>query len=240
MGAMVLDGLEESIAGRVIRPGDADFDDARRTFNATVLREPAVIVQPDDTAAVAVAVRAAVAAGLPIAIRGGGHSVAGHAVADGAVCVDLRRMRGVVVDPGSRRATVQGGAVWEDVDRATMPHGLATTGGTFWDTGVGGLSLSGGIGYIMGTSGLTCDNVVRATVVTAAGDVVEAGPGGDPELLWGIRGGGGNFGIVTEFEFRLQPIGSFEVGRYIVRLDDAADALVGRGRVRPRRCPTRS
>ena len=181
---MVLESLERSIVGRVIRPGDADFDDARQTFNATVQRHPTVIVQPDDTASVVATVRAAIAAGLPISVRGGGHSVAGHAMADGAVCVDLRRMRGVSVDPVTRRATVQGGAVWEDVDRATMPHDLATTGGTFWDTGVGGLSLSGGIGYLMGTSGLTCDNVLRATVVTAAGEVVEAGPAGDPELLW--------------------------------------------------------
>lgn len=226
MADRVLEGLDGSITGRVIRPGDPDFDDARRTFNATVLREPAVIVQPDDAESVAVAVRAAVAAGLPISVRGGGHSVAGHAVADGAVCVDLRRMRGVAVDPAARRASVQGGAVWEDVDRATMPHGLATTGGTFWDTGVGGLTLSGGIGYLMGTSGLTCDNLLRATVVTAAGELVEAGPDGDPELLWALRGGGGNFGIVTEFEFRLQAIGPFQAGRFVVRLDQAAEALL--------------
>ncbi len=227
MADTILDGLERSIAGRVIRPRDADFDDARQTFNATVRRRPAAIVQPEDTASVAVVVRAAIAAGLPISVRGGGHSVAGHAVADDAVCVDLRRMRGVSVYPETRRATVQGGAVWEDVDRATMPHDLATTGGTFWDTGVGGLTLSGGLGYLMGSSGLTCDNLLRATVVTAAGEIVEAGPGGDPELLWALRGGGGNFGVVTEFEFRLQPIGSFEVGRFVVRLDDAAAALVG-------------
>ena len=222
-----LAGLERSIAGRVIRPGDADFDDARRTFNGTVDRQPAVIVQPDDIASVVTAVRAATGAGLPISVRGGGHSVTGHAMADGAVCIDLRHMRGVVVDPAAKRAIVQGGAIWEDVDRATMPHGLATTGGTFWDTGVGGLTLSGGLGYLMGTNGLTCDNVLRATVVTAAGEIVEAGPAGDPELLWALRGGGGNFGIVTEFEFRLQAIGPFQVGRFVVRIEESADALIG-------------
>ena len=227
MDDTVLAGLDGSITGRVIRPGDVDFDDARRTFNATVLRQPAAIVQPDDAASVLATVRAAVAAGLPLTVRGGGHSVAGQAVADGAVCLDLRRMRGVSVDPVARRATVQGGAIWEDVDRATMPHDLATTGGTFWDTGVGGLTLSGGLGYLMGTSGLACDNVVRATVVTATGELVEAGPAGDPELLWALRGGGGNFGIVTEFEFRLQPIGPLQDGRFVVRLDDATEALVG-------------
>ncbi len=227
MADTVLEGLERSIVGRVMRPGDADFDDARQTFNATVQRQPAVIVQPDDTASIASAVRAAIAAGLPISVRGGGHSVAGHSMADGAACVDLRRMRGVAVDPAARRAIVQGGAVWEDVDRATMPHGLATTGGTFWDTGVGGLTLSGGIGYLMGTSGLTCDNLLRATVVTAAGELVEAGPAGDPELLWALRGGGGNFGIVAEFEFRLQAIGPLQAGRFVVRLDRAVEALLG-------------
>jgi FAD binding domain-containing protein/berberine-like enzyme len=166
-----------------------------------------------------------VAAGLPISVRGGGHSVAGHAVADGAVCIDLRRMRAVTVDPSARRATVQGGAVWEDVDRATMPHDLATTGGTFWDTGVGGLSLSGGIGYLMGTAGLTCDNVVRATLVTADGDIVEAGPEGDPELLWAIRGGGGNFGVVTMLEYRLHPVSQVLGGLLIFPVDRARDLI---------------
>jgi FAD/FMN-containing dehydrogenase len=136
-------------------------------------------------------------------------------------------MRGVTVDPVTRRAQVQGGALWEDVDRATIPHDLATTGGTFWDTGVGGLTLSGGLGYLLGTAGLTCDNLLRATVVTATGEVVEAAPSGDPELLFALRGGGGNFGIVTEFEFQLHPIGPWQVGRYVAHLDGAADALEG-------------
>src|SRR5262249_52883732 len=152
--------------------------------NATIDRRPAVIVQPESTEEVVTAVRAARAMGLPISIRGGGHSVAGHAVADGAMTIDLRRMRSVLVDAVARRAKVAGGALWEDVDKATEPHALGTTGGTFWDTGVGGLTLSGGLGYLMGTAGLTCDNLMRATLVTADGDVVEAGPDGDPELLW--------------------------------------------------------
>jgi FAD/FMN-containing dehydrogenase len=227
MDATVIDELRRSIRGRVVEPGDDDFDDVRQTFNATIERRPPVIVLVEDTDDVVTAVRAAAAAGLPIAVRGGGHSVAGHAVADDAINIDLRRMRGVSVDPVTRRARVEGGALWEDVDRATMPHGLATTGGTFWDTGVGGLTLSGGLGYLMGTAGLTCDNLMRATVVTAAGEVVEAGPSGDAELLWALRGGGGNFGIVTEFEFGLHPIGPWQLGRYIAHVDDTADALEG-------------
>jgi len=226
MDASVIDELRRSIRGRVVVPGDDDFDDVRQTFNATVARRPPVIVQAADTDDVVTAVRVAATAGLPVAVRGGGHSVAGHAVAEDAINIDLRRMRGVSVDPSARRARVQGGALWEDVDRATMPHDLATTGGTFWDTGVGGLTLSGGLGYLMGTAGLTCDNLMRATVVTASGDVVEAGPAGDAELLWALRGGGGNFGVVTEFEFQLHPIGAWQVGRYVAPLDHGADALV--------------
>jgi FAD/FMN-containing dehydrogenase len=225
MDPSIINELRRSVRGRIVTPDDDDFDDVRQTFNATVARRPPVIVQTEDTDDVVITVRVANAAGLPVAIRGGGHSVAGHAIAEDAINVDLRRMRGVTVDPATRLAVVQGGAIWEDVDRATIPHDLATTGGTFWDTGVGGLTLSGGLGYLMGTAGLTCDNLRRATVVTASGEVVEAGPAGDLELLWALRGGGGNFGVVTEFEFQLHPIGPWQVGRFVAHLDEAPDAL---------------
>jgi FAD/FMN-containing dehydrogenase len=218
--------LERQLDGRVILPDHAAYDETREIFNATIDRRPAVIVLPETTDEVAAAVRTARAKGLPIAIRGGGHGVAGHAVADGAMTIDLRRMRSVTVDPTERRARVAGGALWEDVDKATVPYDLGTTGGTFWDTGVGGLTLTGGLGYLMGTAGLTCDNVLRATVVTASGDVVEAGPDGDPELLWALRGGGGNFGVVTEFEFQLHPIGPWQDAWYTAHLDDAEAALL--------------
>jgi len=140
--------------------------------------------------------------GLPIAIRGGGHSVAGHAMADGALVVDLRDLRSVTVDPATSTVRVQGGALWEDLDTAAWAHDLAVVGGTYGDTGVGGLALNGGIGWLSGVQGFTCDNIVRAELVTAAGERVVAGPDGDPDLLWALRGGGGNFGVVTSFEFR--------------------------------------
>jgi FAD/FMN-containing dehydrogenase len=216
----------ERLGDAVLRPGDAGYETARVSFNGMVDRRPAVIVQPRTTDEVAVAVRAAGDGGLPIAIRGGGHSVAGHAIADGALVVDLRRMRGVLVDPIRRLATAQGGALWEDVDGTTVPHSLYVPGGTFVDTGIAGLTLGGGIGFLMGTGGLTCDNLLEATVVTADGSVVKAGgAGGDPDLLWALRGGGGNFGVVTEFVFGLHPLGEIHVGGFSVPLEDAADGL---------------
>src|SRR5438094_165294 len=177
-------GLRGTIAGEVILPADSGYDEARSTFNATIDRRPYAIVRPRTTADVVAAVRWARDTDLPIAVRGGGHSVAGHAVADAALVIDLRLMRKVVVDPARKQVRVQGGALWEDVDRATIPHGLATPGGTFGDTGVGGLTLGGGIGVLLGTAGLTCDNLIRAEVVTANGSVVIAGADGDLELLW--------------------------------------------------------
>ena len=146
-------------------------------------------------------------------------------MADGALVVDLREMRAVTVDPERRRARAEGGALWEDVDRATTAHGMATTGGTFVDTGIGGLTLTGGIGVLMGTAGFTCDNLVRAVVVAADGSVVIAGEGGDPELLWALRGGGGNFGVVTEFEFALHALGPLHLARFVTHLDHAPEAL---------------
>jgi FAD/FMN-containing dehydrogenase len=222
--ADALTGLDR-ITGAVMRPGHEHYDAARQTFNGTIDRRPAVIVTCRSTDDVVAAVGAARAAGLPIAVRGGGHGVAGHAVADGALVVDLREMRSVTVDVEGRRARAGGGALWEDVDGATTSHGMATTGGTFGDTGIGGLTLTGGLGFLMGTAGLTCDNLMRAVVVTADGDVVVAGPDGDPELLWALRGGGGNFGVVTEFEFALHPLGPLVQGTFLAHLDQAAEAL---------------
>jgi FAD/FMN-containing dehydrogenase len=213
------------IEGTVLMPSDDGYDAARQTFNGTLDKRPAVIVQCRSTDDVVAAVRAARAAALPIAVRGGGHSVAGHCVADEALVVDLRHMRSVEVDPERRLARAQGGCQWLDLDTATTAHGLATTGGTFVDTGIAGLTLAGGIGYLMNTGGFTCDTLVGAEVVTADGSVVRAGEGGDAELLWALRGGGGNFGVVTVFEYALQSLGELQLGRISVPIAHTRQAL---------------
>jgi FAD/FMN-containing dehydrogenase len=202
MEQFVVDRLRETLGDRVTTPDHPDYDAARTTFNATVQRRPAVIVRVRDDDDVVTAVVAANDIGLPIAVHGGGHSVAGHAMADKALVVDLRDRRDVSVDPATGIVRVAGGARWEDVDAPAWRHHLAVVGGTVIDTGVGGLTLGGGIGWLSAIQGFTCDNLVRAELVTAAGERVVAGPDGDPDLLWALRGGGGNFGVVTSFEFR--------------------------------------
>jgi FAD/FMN-containing dehydrogenase len=202
MENFVVDRLRETLREQVTTAMDPTYDEVRTTFNATVTRRPEVIVRVQSDDDVVKAVVAATDLGLPIAIRGGGHSVAGHGMADGALVVDMRDRREVSVDPATGIVRVAGGALWEDVDAAAWEHHLAVVGGTFGDTGVAGLTLGGGIGWLSGLHGFTCDNMIRAEVVTAAGERVVAGPDGDPELLWALRGGGGNFGVVTAFEFQ--------------------------------------
>ena len=208
-----------------VLPDHPAYDEARRSFNGMLDRRPAAIVPCSATDDVVAAVRAAVAAGLPIAVRGGGHSVAGHGSADGALSVSLAGMRGVSVDADRRLVHAAGGAQWLDVDTATTAHGLAVPGGTFVDTGIGGLTLGGGLGWLNPIAGLTCDNLVEAEVVTADGSVVIAGETGDPELLWALRGGGGNFGVVTRFTYRLTPLGPIVGGRIRYRLEAARELL---------------
>ena len=212
MEQFVIDRLRASLQDRVTTPADPAYDAERVTFNAMVQRRPAVIVRARSSEDVVAAVIAAADLGLPIAVRGGGHSVAGHAMADGALVVDLREMRAVSIDPATRVVRVEGGARWEDVDTAAWTHGLAVVGGTFGDTGVGGLALNGGIGWLSGIAGFTCDNIIRAEVVTASGERAIAGPDGDPELLWALRGGGGNFGVVTSFDFQAIAPGTIVAG----------------------------
>ena len=212
--------------GRVLTAGDADFDTARRVWNGAIDRKPRVIAQCTGAADVIAAVRHARDSGLLISVRGGGHGVGGHAVNDGGMVIDLASMNGVRVAPERRRAWAEGGALWGDFDHETQAFGLATTGGIVTHTGVAGLTLGGGIGWLMRKHGTTADNLVGADVVTADGRLVRAGEGGDAELLWGLRGGGGNFGVVTNFEFALHGIGTAVLAGPIVwSMEDAPEVL---------------
>jgi hypothetical protein len=210
----------------VISPEDGlAFDTARATFNGMLDRRPALVARPLDVDDVVAAVSFATAADLPIAVRGGGHGVAGHCVGDGSLVVDLRLMRTVTVDPEARTATCGGGALWEDLDPPCQRHGLATPGGTFGDTGVAGLTLGGGIGHLIGPYGLTLDNLISAKVVTADGALFTASEEENADLFWALRGGGGNFGIVVEFTFRLHPVGLLLGGFLSYPLEDTRVVL---------------
>ena len=212
----------DGFRGRLISAGHGDYDVARAVWNGAIDRRPRLIARCIGTADVVAAVRYARDHDLEIAIRGGGHNVAGTAVCDGGIVIDLSTMRGVRVDPANRRAWVQGGALWGDVDHETQAHGLATTGGIVSHTGVAGLTLGGGVGWLMRKHGLTIDNLIAADVVTADGELLRASEDEHPDLFWALRGGGGNFGAVTAFEFRLHSVGPTVLAGPI--LWDAADA----------------
>ena len=195
-------------------------------WNGAVDRRPRLIARCSGAADAAAAVRYARDHDLEIAVRGGGHNVAGTAVCDDGIVVDLSGMRAVWVDPGSRTARVQGGALWGDVDHETQAHGLATTGGIVGHTGVGGLTLGGGIGWLMRKHGLTIDNLLAAEVVTAEGSIVRASAYEHPDLFWALRGGGGNFGVVTSFQFALHPVGPDVIaGPVFWAAEDTAEVL---------------
>jgi FAD/FMN-containing dehydrogenase len=198
--------------GEVLRPDDAGYDDARKVFNGMIDRRPALIARCADADDVVAAVNLAREHDLPLSVYGGGHGVTGSAVVDAGICVDLRGMHAVEVDPDAAKARVGGGAIWGEVDAATQEHGLAITGGRVSGTGVGGLTLGSGSGWLDRKLGFTCDNLIAAEVVTADGSKVTASEAENSELFWGLRGGGGNFGVVTAFHFRLHPVGPIVLG----------------------------
>lgn len=218
--------LREGIRGDVVDPADPRYDDARAVWNGDVDRRPSLVVRAVGAADVITALRFARDEDLEVAVRGGGHNVAGFGTTDGGLVIDLGRMRGVRVDPHRRRARAQGGALWGDVDHETQAFGLATTGGLVSTTGIGGFTLGGGIGWLMRRHGLTIDNLVGADVVTAEGELVRADEHHNPQLLWGLRGGGGNFGVVTEFEYALHDVGPVVYGGPIFHRADRAGELL--------------
>jgi len=208
LGEATIQELRESVRGEILAPGEDGYEEACRIWNgAHDGRRPALVVRCTGPADVIAAVGFARSNDLPIAVRGGGHSIAGFSTCDGGIVIDVSQMSSVRVDPVAHRATVGAGAVWADVDHETQAHGLATTGGLVSSTGVAGFTLGGGIGWLMRKQGLACDNLVAADVVTADGRLVHASETENADLLWGLRGGGGNFGIVTQFELQLHPVG---------------------------------
>jgi FAD/FMN-containing dehydrogenase len=217
--------LRDSLSGDVLEPADREYERARLCFNLLVDRRPAAIARCVGADDVAAALAFGQEKGLEIAVRGGGHNPAGHCAVDDGLVIDLSRMRDIEVDPEAGVARSGGGATWLDFDAATQQHGLVTPGGVVGSTGVTGLTLGGGIGHLTAQHGLTCDNLIAAEVVTPAGDIVRAGEEGDPELLWGLRGGGGNFGVVTRAEFRLHPVDQVVGGRLRYEGESLPDAL---------------
>ncbi len=225
IAAGAIDAFAEGLAGRVIRPVDAEYDSARRIWNATIDRYPGLIVRPLGTADVMAAVTFAREHDLLIAVRGGGHNVAGRGLCDGGIVVDLSLMRGVLVDAAARTVRVQGGATLGDVDRETHLHGLAVPVGVVSKTGIAGLTLGGGVGWLVRKYGFSCDNVLAFELVDASGERRTVSAAEHADLFWGLRGGGGNFGIVTAFTFRAHPVKTV-LGGLIVHARDQAGAVL--------------
>jgi FAD/FMN-containing dehydrogenase len=225
IGDAEVQALAAGVRGEVLRPDDADYDALRQVFNAMIDRHPALIVSCADGGDVVRGVEFARTHGLPLAVRGGGHSVAGNAVCEGGVMLDLSGMKGIRVDPTRRIAVAEPGLTLGEFDRATQAHGLATTLGVVSVTGIAGLTLGGGLGWLNGKYGLACDNLLAAEVVTADGRLLMASATENEDLLWGLRGGGGNFGVVTSFTYRLHPVGVLLAGAVTFPPGRAREAL---------------
>jgi FAD/FMN-containing dehydrogenase len=221
----VLDDLAGRVSGKLLRPADDGYDAVRRVHNGLIDRAPAAIVRCRTAADVSASVRAARAAGLDISVRGGGHNVAGRAVADDALMIDLTEMKATHVDAEARTVRAEGGLTWAELNAATGEHGLAVTGGAISSTGVAGLTLGGGLGWLMAKCGLAADNVLAVELVDANGDIMTVTEASDPDLFWALRGGGGNFGIATAFVFRLQPVAMVTGGLIAHPIDAAGEML---------------
>ena len=211
--------------GRLLTPGNDEYETARCIWNGMVDKKPALIVRCISSADVRAAVKLARTERMTVSVRGGGHGVAGNAVCDGGLMLDLSLMKQISVDPVSREATAAAGLLWGEFDRATQAHGLATTGGQVSHTGIAGLTLGGGLGYLMGKHGATCDNLLSVDVVTADGEMLTASEEKNPDLFWAVRGAGANFGVVTSFRYRLHPLGELFAGMLLHPRERAAELV---------------
>ena len=228
LGEATLAELRTRMLGQVISPDDSGYENARRIWNGAIDKHPALVLRCSGVADVISGVQFACSEGLPVAIRGGAHSVAGFSTCDGGVVLDLSAMTAVRVDRRNRRALAPGGTTWRQFDHETQAHGLATTGGLGSTTGIGGFTLGGGIGHLVRKHGLTCDNLLSAEMVTAEGELVRASEDENADLFWALRGGGGNFGVVTELELALHPVGPVVLGGVVFYPgQDAAELLAG-------------
>ena len=225
LGELAVREFRENLLGEVLCPDDAGYEDARKVWNGMIDKRPGLIARCRGVADVIDAVSFARANDLLVAVRGGGHNVAGHAVCDGGILIDLSPMKGIRVDPAGRSVRAEAGVTWGEFDRETQAFGLAATGGVVSTTGIAGLTLGGGFGWLMRKFGLSCDSLVSVDMVTADGRFLRAGEDENPDLFWGVRGGGGNFGIITSFEYRLQPLGPVLAGRVIYPMAQAKDVL---------------
>jgi FAD/FMN-containing dehydrogenase len=220
-----LDELEGRVTGSVLAPDHASYGAARAVHNGLIDRRPALIVRAQNAQDVAAALAFARSAGLEVSVRGGGHNVAGRAVTDGGVMIDLAEMKDITVDPERGTATAQGGVTWNELNEAAGSHALAVTGGAVSTTGIAGYTLGGGLGWLMGKYGLACDNLEAAELVSAAGEVLQVDAESHPDLLWALRGGGGNFGVVTAFTYRMHPLSMVTGGLIAHPIDAAPDLL---------------
>ncbi len=220
-----LEALAAAFSGTILQPGDEGYDDARRVHNGLIDRRPAIIARCAGTADIQDAVKLARASGLEISVRGGGHNVAGRAVAEGGLMIDLSPMRGIHVDPTAQTARAQGGVLWSELNREAHAHGLAVTGGAISSTGIAGFTLGGGLGWLMAKHGLGADNLIGVELVTADGEVLNVSDDTHPDLMWALRGGGGNFGIAASLVYRMHPLKMVAGGLIAHPIDAAGDML---------------